>query len=736
LSIRPVPASASVDVAILADFRTGGETAWRLAQEIRIQAEAGYTTALVHMPPPSRDGGGAHPGAHPGIEACLREGLAMPLPAVGCWLRAGLLVIASPDCLSGMPEAVPHVATHRVAVVVDGEVPPPAELLARDRLCRALFGTAPEWTATTEQARRTLAATVATASSPWHPSVAVPPAGAGRDAAASPPRPARQRPARQRPVIGRTCTGERGGWPGAGELQALLPGDGRIVPRLLDVPGAATGQPSPPPGWQVFPGETSPERFVAGLDFLVHYPGAGEKGLPMTVIALALCRGVPVLLPPELEPVAGPGPLYVPAGEAAPTILRLNADEARYREAASAAREAGLRRFGPEVHLRRLASLSPAPLPAPLPAPAGSRPARPSSRRVLFVTSNGVGLGHVTRLLAVARRMPPDCEPVFATMSQALPVIEDFGFPVEHITSHLYTGVDSVQWNGWLRRQLDAMIDFHAAAAVVLDSTNPYDGVIRAVLPRRDCALVWMRRGLWRPTAVNRSFLDRSRYFDLIIEPEEIAEPGSQGDITALDRDGVLRVPPIRLLDPDELLTREEAAAALGLDPSRPAVLVQLGSGANRDVVRMTDRILSILARHEGLQVAVMEWLIASMPMRFWGDVVNLRGYPVSRYFRAFDFTVSAAGYNSFTEAMTLGLPAIFIANGHVSMDDQTARSRFAQENGAGFHLDERDLGPLDGMVKALLDPHTRDLFRFNALRLARENGAEAAAQAVAAGIG
>lgn len=592
---------------------------------------------------------------------------------------------------------------------------PPAELLTRDRLCRALFGTAPDWTATTEPARRILAAAVSAAPTPWHPSVAALPVAAGR-------------PVRLRPVAGRIRAGERGEGPDAGDLQGVLPGDGHLVPRLLGLPDAA-----PPPGWQVFPEQTSLERFVGGLDFLAHYPGSGETAVPMTAIALALCRGIPILLPPELEPAVGPGPLYVPAGEAAGTILRIHADAARYGEAASAARTTGLRRFGQEVHLRRLASLSPAPPPA-MPAtaaePAGSRPAR----RVLFVTSNGVGLGHVTRLLAVARRLPTDCEPVFATMSQALPVIEDFGFPVEHITSHLYTGVDSVQWNGWLRRQLDAMIDFHAAAAVVLDSTNPYDGVIRAVLPRRDCALVWIRRGLWRPTAVNRAFLDRSRYFDLIVEPEEIAEPGSQGDLAALDRDGVLRVPPIRLLDPDELLTREAAAGALGLDPSRPAVLVQLGSGANRDVMRMTDHILSVLARHEGLQVAVMEWLIASTPMR-WDGAVNLRGYPVSRYFRAFDFTISAAGYNSFTEAMTLGLPAVFIANGHVSMDDQAARSRFAQENGAGFHLDERDLGSLDGMVEALLDPDRRDLFRFNALRLARENGAEAAARAVAAAI-
>jgi len=48
----------------------------------------------------------------------------------------------------------------------------------------------------------------------------------------------------------------------------------------------------------------------------------------------------------------------------------------------------------------------------------------PSARplRILFTTSNGTGLGHLTRSMAIARRLEPAVEPLFLTLSAAAPV--------------------------------------------------------------------------------------------------------------------------------------------------------------------------------------------------------------------------------------------------------------------------------------------------------------------------
>ena len=42
---------------------------------------------------------------------------------------------------------------------------------------------------------------------------------------------------------------------------------------------------------------------------------------------------------------------------------------------------------------------------------------------VLLLSSNGAGMGHLTRLLAYARRMPADVHRHVVSLSQAVPVV-------------------------------------------------------------------------------------------------------------------------------------------------------------------------------------------------------------------------------------------------------------------------------------------------------------------------
>jgi UDP-N-acetylglucosamine:LPS N-acetylglucosamine transferase len=67
-----------------------------------------------------------------------------------------------------------------------------------------------------------------------------------------------------------------------------------------------------------------------------------------------------------------------------------------------------------------------------------------------------------------------------------------------------------------------------------------------------------------------------------------------------------------------------------------------------------------------------------------WPGHAAAAGFPISRAIAAFDFSVSAAGYNTFHEVIAQGLPTIFVPNRHPSMDDQGARAEFAQDHGAG----------------------------------------------------
>jgi UDP:flavonoid glycosyltransferase YjiC (YdhE family) len=330
--------------------------------------------------------------------------------------------------------------------------------------------------------------------------------------------------------------------------------------------------------------------------------------------------------------------------------------------------------------------------------------------------------------------MPETISPVFATMSQALPVVEQFGYPVEFLTPHIYAGVDSVAWDGWLRDEMDEIIDFHRAAAVVFDGNYPYQGVVLSAATRPDCRLVWIRRGMWRNQELDRRFLERQRFFDLVIEPGDVAEQYDNG-LTTKQRDGVLSVDPIRLLDEEELLSREAAAAELCLDTTRPAVLLQLGSGSNRDIIQIMDHLVSVLKKHPSVQIVNAEWLITNTSIDLWPGVLRLRGHPITRYYKAFDFTIAAAGYNSFNEIISFGLPAIFIPNGHESMDDQIGRARCAQDNGAAFYLSEQQIGEAETCIGALMDEEARAVLRVNCRRIARSNGATTAAETITAMI-
>lgn len=347
---------------------------------------------------------------------------------------------------------------------------------------------------------------------------------------------------------------------------------------------------------------------------------------------------------------------------------------------------------------------------------------------ILFLSSNGVGIGHLTRLLAIARQIGPAAPVVFATQAQAVGVVESFGYPVDYIPSPGAVGGDFARWDDWFAAHLAMILDRHDPAIVVYDGNHPSDGLIRAVAARRDCRLVWIRRAMWGRTTSDA--MHNARWCDLVIEPGELAASYDTG-ITTTRRDEATHVAPIRLLDPGDLLPREEAAGHIGLDPSRPAVLLQLGSGYQRDLLSMLDQIIRELASQPRLQVCVAEWVNGTIPLTLWPEVTVLRGFPLTQYIRAFDFCISAAGYNSFHELVGCSVPTIFVANRHPSMDDQYARARFAQDHAAAFELSEHDLHDLPALITMMMQPPARRYLSDRCSRLAQGNGAAEAARAL-----
>ncbi len=717
------PAKASIheaDVTVVGDFRCYGETAWRVAHEARIQAAAGYRTALVHLPGQRADVG---PVIHPAIDACVGEGLATPLDPASTLIHTRLLIIHGPESvLSGDPQPVPRILADKIVVVVDQSPvnhPPPYDLIRKDRLFRTHFGGELYWAPVDEEIRHSIVehnADVRLLDSTWTPSLALPTW--------------RTRPrAHTVPIIGRSSLAGDRQWPDtAEEVEQVYPANGELVVRVACAPALRSVAGGPPPAaWQLFhPASTDQSKFIDNLDFFVYYAGNGHKELPSHAIIEAMARGVVTILPRHLKAQFGTGPLYTRPQRAIAMVHSLFARQDAYDDQATHAARQARQQFGANIHKARLRHLIGDAIKEPY-----TTHRRRANNRVLFVSSNGVGLGHLTRLLAVARRMPEPVEPVFATMSQALQIVEQHGFPAEHIPFHAYNGCNIADWNVWLSKQLRQVIDYYAASTVVFDGSVPYSGLIDAVGPDPDCRLAWIRRGMWRPEQANDGVIARQQHFDLIIEPDDIAATQDNG-LTVENRHAALTVAPIRLLDEDELLSRQDAAEALGLDPDRPALLIQLGAGSNQDVVSVTGRILQTAAAFPQLQPVIAEWLMAPHHLDLWPGVKRLRGYPLSRYFKAFDFAVGAAGYNAFNEAISLALPTIFVPNDQPEMDDQRARATHAEANGAALCLDDPQTTDLSQYFEIMLNQDVRNHLKTNCARLTRANGAAAAAGAIA----
>ena len=341
----------------------------------------------------------------------------------------------------------------------------------------------------------------------------------------------------------------------------------------------------------------------------------------------------------------------------------------------------------------------------------------------MFVSSNGTGLGHLTRSMAIARRLSPEIGPLFVTLSRAAPVVREMGFPVEYMASHGSTGAGSDwRWSRRLTARLAAAIDEAAPRVLVFDGILPYDPLLAAM--KRVPVTVWSRRGMWQPGA-SAIPLTRSDLFDAILEPGEFAASADSGP-TSRRRDEAHQVAPIVFLDDSEILPRDEAQRELGLEPGRPAILVQLGQGA--EVAAANDRCLRVLAARDDVQVAAASSAIAGL-LDVPEGVVHLRSaYPMSRYYAAFDGAVSAAGYNVFHELVRLEVPALFVPMRRET-DDQPARARYAAQAGVGLAVDGPGDGQINERLHELLDPERRRAMRDKLRELRPDNGAQDAAE-------
>jgi 2-polyprenyl-3-methyl-5-hydroxy-6-metoxy-1,4-benzoquinol methylase/UDP:flavonoid glycosyltransferase YjiC (YdhE family) len=350
--------------------------------------------------------------------------------------------------------------------------------------------------------------------------------------------------------------------------------------------------------------------------------------------------------------------------------------------------------------------------------------------RVLFMPTNGAGLGHVTRLLAIARRLKNDtriCECVFLTNSEALNLFRQEGFVAYHFPSpqRLKDKLTAREWNSCFQKLLEMTLINHDINVFVFDGVIPYSAITKTIQPMKNVRKIWVRRGMLKEGLEER-LCDAEKFFDLQIIPGELGQKNAPKDSVRS-----ITVPPIVFLERRELLPREEVIKTLGLDPRKKTVFIQLGAGNINEIEAQIEIIVDTIFQFDGVQVVLANSVIAQTRFSGFENIKIIRDYPLSRYYLGFDIAVSAAGYNTFSELIYFGVPSIFVPNLETVSDDQLARAMISENTGTGLVLHPFSISRMKDYLEILLDDARNGEFRRRCLEECSQNGSEAAARII-----
>lgn len=289
--------------------------------------------------------------------------------------------------------------------------------------------------------------------------------------------------------------------------------------------------------------------------------------------------------------------------------------------------------------------------------------------RILFFNVNGSGMGHLNRCLAYARRLRDKARPFFFSLASAIEIIDEMGFEADYFISHFWTCNSSYNWNCELAVRFGMMLERVQPDVVVFDGTWPFQGFMAACRAYGNPALVWSNRGLFKD-ATKPVPVDEAA-FDLVIVPGELGAayceeaPGWSGR--------KIVVPPVTLLDEQELMDRAAARVALGMEADGRYVLFSLGPGNLKDVCGIGQGLIRRF-NAAGFQAVWTRPPISVHDVELPVDVKPISMYPLVRYLRAFDVFVGAAGYNTCCEVVQACIPSLLVPNTQL-VDDQARRA-------------------------------------------------------------
>lgn len=303
--------------------------------------------------------------------------------------------------------------------------------------------------------------------------------------------------------------------------------------------------------------------------------------------------------------------------------------------------------------------------------------------RILFYATNGLGLGHVTRLLALSRavaRREPRHERLFLTRCEAGPFPEEddpFTIRIPGSSRAKRSGLTPKSYLQTAHPLLWQTVSSFDPHLMVVDTFPEGPEGELAPLMRWPIRKVFVYREVRKDAFPAERIPALFSPYSLILAahaPKTVSLP------SPLDRDSRVHfVGPITDTPPGSP-SRESLRERLGLRAGERAALVSFGGGGDPQAEALFADVAQELRRRELAVFAATGPLTRQPPpgitAREWFPV-----WPLAPWLPAFDVAVGGGGYNTVTELRRAGIPSLLLPF-HREVDDQDRRIRESVREG------------------------------------------------------
>lgn len=307
---------------------------------------------------------------------------------------------------------------------------------------------------------------------------------------------------------------------------------------------------------------------------------------------------------------------------------------------------------------------------------------------IVFYAINGTGLGHISRLNNIAvdakylcskLNITPNFE--FITTSDSPSLVREFlvtKYPSKTTINELNLPLRKT--TAKIKTQIINQVSSLNPDCLVLD-TNP-KGSYGEYLVLRDLvgSSVFIDRAR-KACTIDSATKKYIKLYDSVVVPETVGQLSSFPFHPNISHCGK-----IHGYKPEKSYSRDEVRNIFGANQGN---LVYISSGGGGDP--LSESILSDLIKQAIEADKTAKFVIGYGPL-YQGDLCysNPRVIPytsnhVSRYFKGFDYAISAGGYNTFEELRAAKCPTLFYSL-NKGMDNQEERIRKASTRGRCFY--------------------------------------------------